>query len=215
MMPDLVVLCDIIRHIFLYLFPEFVETILSYYISDPIKPHAYCSRYFCFAVPLTIIFAALLSIATGVGGCWWPISARAILMDVSFWKFSNNIPNSDTVTEVVTFMIILHSTCTGPFSGGIACIGLFDFETSKNINLIFFVPLVLICRMHMNICGESFRFLFILLLRLDASRCNLRSELYDLHFLLFFFKPLPVSLVPLTLWGLLLWHNTGISDNFL
>ena len=39
---------------------------------------------FYFTVPLTIIFDDILSVATSVGGCWWPISDRAILMDVAF-----------------------------------------------------------------------------------------------------------------------------------
>ena len=39
---------------------------------------------FFFAVPLTMIFAALLSVVTGLSGCWWPISARAILVEVDF-----------------------------------------------------------------------------------------------------------------------------------
>ena len=42
---------------------------------------------FCFAVLLTMIFDAVLYIATGVGGCWWPICARAVLMDVAFLQF--------------------------------------------------------------------------------------------------------------------------------
>ena len=42
---------------------------------------------FCFAVPLTMLFAAVLSIATGVGGCGWPIYARYVLIEVAFWHF--------------------------------------------------------------------------------------------------------------------------------
>ena len=100
---------------------------------------------FCFAVPLTI--------STGVGGCWWPISARVVLMYVFFWKFSNNPPNYISVDDAITFLIMLNYTCTDPFSGGISCIGVLDFGPTKNILRICFVPLVLICRMHLNICG--------------------------------------------------------------
>ena len=71
---------------------------------------------------MTMLFAAVLSVATGVGGCWWPISSRAVLMDVAFWQFSNNPPNSDYVADAVTFLIVLHSTCTGSFSECIYCI---------------------------------------------------------------------------------------------
>ena len=70
---------------------------------------------FCFAVPLTILFVTVLSIATDIVGCWWPISARAVLMDVAFRKFSNNPPDYASVTDVIKFIIIMHSTCTGPF----------------------------------------------------------------------------------------------------
>ena len=39
---------------------------------------------FYFAIPLTMMFAAVLSVATGVGGCMWPISAKAVLVEVDF-----------------------------------------------------------------------------------------------------------------------------------
>ena len=78
---------------------------------------------FCFAVPLTI--------STGVGGCWWPISARVVLMYVFFWKFSNNPPNYLSVDDAITFLIMLNYTCTDPFSGGISCIGVLDFGRRK------------------------------------------------------------------------------------
>ena len=37
------------------------------------------------AVPLTMLFDAVFSVATGVGGCWWPISDRAVPVKVAFW----------------------------------------------------------------------------------------------------------------------------------
>ena len=39
---------------------------------------------FCVAVLLTMLFAAVLSVATGVGGCRWTIYARAILIEAAF-----------------------------------------------------------------------------------------------------------------------------------
>ena len=105
---------------FLPLFPEYVEMVLSYSVSDPIKYHFYCSGLF--AVPLKILFAAVLSAATGVSGCWWLISAWVIFMDVAFWQFSNNPPNYSSVVDAITFLIILHSTCTGLFTGEVVCI---------------------------------------------------------------------------------------------
>ena len=86
---------------------------------------------FCFSVPLMILFAAVLSVATSVGGCGWPIYARPVLMDVAFWQFSNDPPNSDSMVDVMAFLIIIHYTCAGPFTGGIACIGVLDFGSRK------------------------------------------------------------------------------------
>ena len=93
-------------------------------------------------------------------------------MDVAFWQFSTNPPNYASVIDAMKSLIMLHSTCTGTFSRGIACIGVLDFGPGGNIHLLCFVPLVLICRMHPNICGESFQFFFILLLRLDVLYQN-------------------------------------------
>ena len=139
--------------------------------------YIYRDRLF-FAVLLTMIFAAVLSVAIGVGGCWWPISARAVLMELSFWQFSNNPTSSSSVDDAITFIMILHSTCTGPFLGVISWIGILDFVPSKHILRLWFVPPVLICRMHRSICGESFRFLCILLLCLDVLRCHLETEFF-------------------------------------
>ena len=51
----------------------------------------------------------------------------------------------------MTFLIMLHYTYTGPFSGCIACIGVLDYGPKKNIQLLFSMPLVLINRIHPNI----------------------------------------------------------------
>ena len=46
------------------------------------------SQYlFCFAVLLTMLFAAVFSVATCVGDCWWYIYARDVLMVVAFLEF--------------------------------------------------------------------------------------------------------------------------------
>ena len=123
---------------------------------------------FCFAVPLTMLFAAVLSVVTSVSGCWWPISATAVLMAVAFWQFSRNPPNSASVIYAIIFFIILHSTCNGLFSGGISCIGVLDFGPRKKILRLCFMPLFLICRLNLSKCGESFRFF---LYYVTASGC--------------------------------------------
>ena len=105
--------------------------VLSFSVSDAIKYHVYFSVFFCFSVPLTILFVAVLSVATGFGSCWWNISSRAVLMDVAFWQFSNNHPNYDFVDDAMTFLIMLHSTCTGPFYRCVDCIGMLDFGPRK------------------------------------------------------------------------------------
>ena len=88
-----------------------------------------------FPVTLKFLFAAVYYVATGVGGCWWPNSIRDVFMDVTFWKFSNHPPNSASVADAMTFLIMLHSTCTGPFSRVIACIGVLDFVPRKRYPL--------------------------------------------------------------------------------
>ena len=115
----------------------------------------------CFAVPFMMLFGTVFSVATGVSGCWWPIYTRDVLMAVALWQFSNNPPNSASVADTMTFLIILHSTHTGPFWGGIDCIGVSDFGPRKNNHQICFVPLVIKCRMNPNKPGESFRLLCI------------------------------------------------------
>ena len=166
---------------------------------------------FCFSVPLMMLFDAVLSFATSVGGSGWTISSRAVLMDAASWKFSNNPPNSASLADSMTFFTMLNYICTGPFFGGIAYNGVLDFVPRKNIHRICFVPLILICSMHPNICGESFRFFCIVLMRLDFLRCNFKIELFFLRFwLLALSVPPPVSLVPPTLWCIWLYHNIGI-----
>ena len=95
----------------------------------------------------------MLLVATGVGGCGWTISPMDICMNVAFWKFSKHPPNYASLDDAMKFLMILHSKCTGLFYRGIAVIGvlLLDFERRKNIYLICCMPLVLICRMHMNL----------------------------------------------------------------
>ena len=110
------------------------------------------------------------------------------------------------------FLIMLHYICTGPFYGGISWIGVLEFVPRKNILRICFVSPVLICRTHRSICGESFHFFCILLLRLDVLRCNLEIEWFVLRFQFSALSAPPLgSLGPSKLWGIWLWHNIIIS----
>ena len=86
---------------------------------------------FCVVVPFTMLFFNVFSIDTGVGGCEWPNFARAARMDVVFWKISDNPPNSASLDDSMIFLMMLHSTCTGIFSGEIGFIGVLDFVPRK------------------------------------------------------------------------------------
>ena len=111
----------------------------------------------------------------------------------------------------MTFLMILYSTCTGPFWGGVTNIGVLYFGTRNNICLLVCVLLVLICRTHLNIYGGSLRFLYILSLRLYVTHFNLRTVLLVFLFLLFsLYEPPTVSSVTLTLLGQWLYNNTGV-----
>ena len=68
--------------------------------------------------------------------CEWPIYARTVCMDVDFWHLSNSPLNYASLADAMAFLMILISICTGPFSGGVAFIGVLDFGTSKNIHLL-------------------------------------------------------------------------------
>ena len=52
-------------------------------------------------------------------------------MDVTFWQFSNNPPNYASMDDAMTFLMMLHYTCTGPLSGGIHFIGVLNFGLRK------------------------------------------------------------------------------------
>ena len=155
-----------------------------------------------FAVPSMMLYATILSVDSGDVGYLWPISARDVIMDVALWQFWNSPPNSASVADAIIFIIMMHSTCTVTFSGGIVCISVLDFGPRKNIHLLCFVPLVMICSMHPNIGGESFQLFCILLLCLYVSHCNLKIEFFSLFRLLNLSVPPTVSLVPSVLWDL-------------
>ena len=57
--------------------------------------------------------------------------SRSVLVDFAFVQFSNNPPNSASVADAITFIIFLHSTYNGLFSGGISCIGVLKFGPRK------------------------------------------------------------------------------------
>ena len=44
---------------------------------------------------------------------------------------SDNSPNCASVADAMTFLIMIHYICTGPFSEVISCIGVLDFVLRK------------------------------------------------------------------------------------
>ena len=121
-----------VHHMFCSFLPEYEEIVLLYSIAHPVNLMS-IALDLVLAVPSTVIFTAVLSVSTEVGGCRWPISARAVYVDVAFCQFSSNLSNYDSVADAMDFLIILHSTCTSLFSGGVAIFGvlLIGFGPSK------------------------------------------------------------------------------------
>ena len=78
-----------------------------------------------------MLFVTLFSVSNIVGVREWPISIRAVCLDVAFWQFSNIPPNYSYVADPIKFLILLHSTYTVLFSGGLYCIGALDFGPRK------------------------------------------------------------------------------------
>ena len=70
-----------------------------------------------------------------VGGCCCLTFAKAVLTEVDSWKIPNKRPNSSSVAGAITFLTIIHYTCTGPFSWGISCISVLDFGPRKKYPL--------------------------------------------------------------------------------
>ena len=101
------------------------------------------------------------------------------------------------------------------FWGALIVLVCWILALGKIIHQLCFVPLVLICRMHPNKYGESFHFFCIILLHLDVSRCNLEIKLpvSRFRFSAWFALP-PVISVPSALWGLLIYHNIEIIQQF-
>ena len=121
MVPDWVAFAEIIRQVFLSFSPYYV--IICFVLRHATNKISCLLLWIVLSVPFKTLFSVVLSVATGVGDCRWLISSREICMDVDPWMFSNNPPNSASVADVMTFLMILNSTCTGPFYGGISVIG--------------------------------------------------------------------------------------------
>ena len=81
----------------------------------------------------------------------------------------------------------------------------------KSTHPIWCMPMVLRCRIHLNICVGSYRFLYILSLRLDATDFSSRTRLFvSLYLCLVLYAIPPGSSVPLKLLVQRIYHNTRI-----
>ena len=83
-----------------------------------------------------MIFDAVLYITLELVVVYGPFLLGKSLLMLTFWHFSNNLPNSASVAYVVTLIMIIHITSMGPFSGGISVIGVLflDFGMRKNLD---------------------------------------------------------------------------------
>ena len=139
-----------------------------------------------FFILFTMLFEAIFSVATGVGGCEWPIYDSSIRMDVTFWKFSYNSP----IMIILMIPWDLSLCCIL----GITCSSVLGFGPRGKNCLIWFVLLVIRCMMHLNICVESSHLFCVMLLRLDVMWCNLKIESSVLGSLLLgLYVPLPLN----------------------
>ena len=170
-----------------------MEMCLLYSAPHPNKSHVDCAEYFCFVVPFTVSFEYVLYFSTGIGGCGWTISARAVGTDVTFWRFFKNANNYASVSDVITFLVILYSKCNGPFSWVVYAIGVLflDFGPRKNNHLLCCMPLVMRCKVHLNIYVGLSCFSDILSLGMDVTHCNSRTVWFISLFLWWFFSVLP------------------------
>ena len=115
------------------------------------------------------------------------------------------------------FIMILHYTCTGPFNGGIAVIGLLFLNLGRgtNIFLICFLSMVLICSMNLNIYVGSYWFFYILSLRQDVMSCNSKTVwFFPIVLLLDLSVPLQGIPAPLKVLGHWIYHNTLITQQY-
>ena len=146
-----VVFCDIIHQVFPF-FPEYVEMILSYSVSDPIKSHVYCSWPFCFQ--FRWIFCLPLC-------CPLPLTLVFLSGPFLIGPFSR-VPLSDSVQISLPILIpwlmpcylslfcIINSLLRFPWA--LLVLVCWILVPVKNIHLIWFVSMVLRCSMHLNIC---------------------------------------------------------------
>ena len=63
----------------------------------------------------TKLYAVLLSVFNGVGGCRCPRAIKAFRIGIIFCAFKNKAPVSASAADATTWRSVLHSTCIGAF----------------------------------------------------------------------------------------------------
>ena len=86
MPPNRVGFSEIVLQVFLSFLPEYVEINFSYSVTY------HCSGIYLLGCSSNDAIYDVLSVETGIGGCGWTISDRAVYMDVYFCQFQKNLP---------------------------------------------------------------------------------------------------------------------------
>jgi len=84
---------------------------------------------FCLTVSLAMPLAVLLSVWSGVAGCGWPSSSKAMRMGQMVCAFRNSAPNSASAALAMTDFMIWHNTGTGPLSGSGSSVAVGGFDS--------------------------------------------------------------------------------------
>ena len=181
--------------------------------ANQIKSHINCSGFFCFDVPLTIIFAAVLSVTTGVIGCGWPI-----MLGQSVWIFTFGIfqrilliPLQWVMPWGFSWYYISH--VRAHFLGALLLLVCCCWVLcrGKYIYVLCCINMVLRYIIHLNILVESFHFFYIMSLCLDVTHCNSITGCFvSMSLWLFLYVAPTGSSVPLTLLGQWILHSKGI-----
>ena len=67
---------------------------------------------------LTNILSVTLSMTNELYVCFWPISVRGMHMSAPWFQLTNYSNYSASVSLAITLLIVMHSTCMVPLSGG-------------------------------------------------------------------------------------------------
>ena len=64
----------------------------------------------CKMLSLSNLSSVALYVTSGVGGWVWPISMKAMHVDVPLWQCTKRAPSSASIELVRTFIMVVYST---------------------------------------------------------------------------------------------------------